>query len=605
MPTISLCMIVKNEEDFLPRCLDSVKDYVDEIIVVDTGSTDRTVEIARSFGARIYHHPWENNFSKHRNQSIGYATGDWVFIMDADEELKQGSGNLIKDAVLEENIDSVMIAVVSCFNNRMSQSITNQVRLFRNKEGIYYSSPVHNQLIGYKSTITYPVYLYHYGYDLSPEKMKAKFIRTSTLLKEMIKKEPERFRHHHNLAVCYNSNNMFKEAAAEGIKAIETAEKEGADSGALVLWSHFITAFAYFKLGDLENAEQYALRGVTNCSEHLDSQFILVLVYHKMKDWKKLKESADRYLRILKILWENPGRFGDIINNTANEEWRVRLALGAVYLEQGEEEKANEQFNKALLITPNYFEYHKILGEVYRNRGLWKKAEESYRNAIMDNPEYPDALFGLALLYKSRGELGQHGEMLDRLSGMEIDDTDVLMEIGIYNLTSGRYESAIRIMERVLDKRPDDVNAHINIALAFKLAGQKEDAVGYNLKALELKSDSLEALTNLGHLYFESARYDLAREMYLKALELESNLIDVHLRLALICVFEGEIENCVARCDSILNVLHLPRNKTLNSTGDLSELFLIIAHTLDQSGKERLSREALAIAVHLTPDIVS
>ena len=84
---ISACMMVKNEEEMLPRCLNSIKHLIDELIVVDTGSTDKTIEIAESFGAKIYHHPWENNFSKHRNQSLGYATGDWILLVDADEEL--------------------------------------------------------------------------------------------------------------------------------------------------------------------------------------------------------------------------------------------------------------------------------------------------------------------------------------------------------------------------------------------------------------------------------------------------------------------------------------------------------------------------------------
>ena len=97
-PTISLCMIVKNEEAFLEQCLKSIKDYVDEIIIVDTGSTDRTVEIAERFTDKIYFHAWENSFSKARNQSLAYATGDWIFIMDADEEMLTGSGELLRQA---------------------------------------------------------------------------------------------------------------------------------------------------------------------------------------------------------------------------------------------------------------------------------------------------------------------------------------------------------------------------------------------------------------------------------------------------------------------------------------------------------------------------
>ena len=63
-PTVSLCMIVKDEEDLLPRCLESVREYVDEIILVDTGSTDSSVEIAESFGAKVYNQPWEDDFSQ-------------------------------------------------------------------------------------------------------------------------------------------------------------------------------------------------------------------------------------------------------------------------------------------------------------------------------------------------------------------------------------------------------------------------------------------------------------------------------------------------------------------------------------------------------------
>jgi len=85
--TLSICMMVKNEADNLRRCLPSLKGIADELIVIDTGSTDDTMKIAESAGAKVFEHPWENDFSKHRNQSVSYATGDWVFIIDADEEL--------------------------------------------------------------------------------------------------------------------------------------------------------------------------------------------------------------------------------------------------------------------------------------------------------------------------------------------------------------------------------------------------------------------------------------------------------------------------------------------------------------------------------------
>ena len=89
MPTISLCMIVKNEEKHIARCLDSVAELVDEIIIVDTGSTDRTVEIASNYTAKVYSHPWTDDFSEARNYSFSKASMDYCMWMDADDILQQ------------------------------------------------------------------------------------------------------------------------------------------------------------------------------------------------------------------------------------------------------------------------------------------------------------------------------------------------------------------------------------------------------------------------------------------------------------------------------------------------------------------------------------
>ena len=99
MKTLSLCMITKNEEKNLSRCLDSIKDIVDEIIIVDTGSTDKTVEIAKSYGAHIYHYDWNNDFSKARNVSLQKATKDWILVLDADEVLPYEEGLKLKNII--------------------------------------------------------------------------------------------------------------------------------------------------------------------------------------------------------------------------------------------------------------------------------------------------------------------------------------------------------------------------------------------------------------------------------------------------------------------------------------------------------------------------
>jgi len=156
-PTISACMIVKNEEELLPQCLESIKDYVDEIIIVDTGSTDRTVEIAKSYGAKVYHHPWEDDFSKHRNQSVSYAKCDWIFQIDADEVLEIGSGEVMREVVKNDTVDSYFVVIKSIFNQGIGMASHNTVRLFHNGRAIHYEGRVHNRIVGNKKNLICPI----------------------------------------------------------------------------------------------------------------------------------------------------------------------------------------------------------------------------------------------------------------------------------------------------------------------------------------------------------------------------------------------------------------------------------------------------------------
>src|SRR5579884_2195452 len=86
-PRVSLCMIVRNEESNLPSCLELIREIVDEIIVVDTGSTDKTKEVAANLGAKVFDFPWKDSFASARNESLRHATGEWIFWMDADDRM--------------------------------------------------------------------------------------------------------------------------------------------------------------------------------------------------------------------------------------------------------------------------------------------------------------------------------------------------------------------------------------------------------------------------------------------------------------------------------------------------------------------------------------
>jgi len=106
MALISLAMIVKNEEATLTHCLESVKSLVDEIIIVDTGSTDETVDIAKSFGAEVHYYKWRDDFAAARNESLKHCKGDWALILDADEAIDRLDHEKIRNACLHPYADA-------------------------------------------------------------------------------------------------------------------------------------------------------------------------------------------------------------------------------------------------------------------------------------------------------------------------------------------------------------------------------------------------------------------------------------------------------------------------------------------------------------------
>ncbi len=141
-------MIVRNEEEFLTKSLQSIKGVVDEIILVDTGSTDSTVDIGRRLGARVLFHEWRNDFSEARNFALSSATGDWILVIDADEELDEETRTKLRDFVEASDADGLEITVRSEMpeTDILKYEDSKIVRLFRNRSEYRYAMPIHEQV---------------------------------------------------------------------------------------------------------------------------------------------------------------------------------------------------------------------------------------------------------------------------------------------------------------------------------------------------------------------------------------------------------------------------------------------------------------------------
>ena len=195
MPTLSLCMIVKNEQDYLQQCLQSVQGVVDQIVINDTGSTDTTLDIAKKYNAHIIQTEWRSDFSFARNAALEHANGDWVLHLDADETLAEKSKHRIKKFLSETSADAINLPVRSFHPEtdmlRFKDSM--QIRLFKNNPKFRYVNPIHEQI--YPSIIENcgqvvekNLIVNHYGYQQNNEK---KAERNLSLLQEMVRQNPD------------------------------------------------------------------------------------------------------------------------------------------------------------------------------------------------------------------------------------------------------------------------------------------------------------------------------------------------------------------------------------------------------------------------------
>ncbi len=143
-PLISLCMIAKDEEKLLESFLNPIKDIVDEIIVVDTGSKDKTKEIAKKFTNNIYNFKWCDDFSKARNFSISKATKEWILVLDPDEKITKDDLIKMKNIINKNEKDVLGYRLIqkTYYKNKVI-SIRGICRVFKNKKGIKFIYPIH------------------------------------------------------------------------------------------------------------------------------------------------------------------------------------------------------------------------------------------------------------------------------------------------------------------------------------------------------------------------------------------------------------------------------------------------------------------------------
>jgi len=224
--TISLCLIVKNEEEFILSCINSVKHLVDEIIVVDTGSHDQTASIAGAAGAKVFHFTWRGDFSEARNFALEQADCDWIMVLDADETLAPVGSEEFKQLLSDTNVEGYYLHIKNYVGTGQKVTWDRVVRLFRNKPVYRFTGAIHEQVApailnenGGSGLKTAPLVIKHYGYLKSQVVKKDKFNRNKTIINQELQNNPN----NPFLLYCLAVEHYQEGKISEGLQSLEKA----------------------------------------------------------------------------------------------------------------------------------------------------------------------------------------------------------------------------------------------------------------------------------------------------------------------------------------------------------------------------------------------
>lgn len=295
---LSICMMVKNEEENLARCLTSIQNTCAredvELIILDTGSSDSTVEIAKRYTDNVYFHEWNCDFSAMRNKSISFAKGEWILILDADEEFENEKS--IEELLNYHKLETYNTIQITLRN--FTSSVTNifsqlpSLRFFKNN-GFKYTGAVHNQPV-YQMPIYYDtnIILNHYGYNNDDQAlMERKYQRTKNLLLKELEKDPNNIYYLYQLTQSYYMNGKDLLAYETIKKTIGKLKSKAEKVNYINLYERYATICV--KLEKFAEAEQLSQQGIDINPEYIDLYFLNVL--SKIKNGKK--EEAIPYIK--------------------------------------------------------------------------------------------------------------------------------------------------------------------------------------------------------------------------------------------------------------------------------------------------------------------
>jgi tetratricopeptide (TPR) repeat protein len=492
---LSLTMIVKNEAATLGRCLASVRDIVDEIVVVDTGSSDNTKDIARQYGARVFDFPWCDNFAAARNESIRQATGQWLLWLDADEYFDDANRAKLRDLLAnlgDDNTAYVMKCV--CVSGQVSNTATHvdHVRLFRSHPALRWDYRVHEQILpalqraGHAVRFT-NIAITHTGYT-DPTLRYKKLERNLRLLHLDLAERPN------DAFTLFNLGWAFADLGriAEAIPLLQRSLQYSHNADSITPKLYSLLTQCHHRLGQFEQAWAVCQAGHVRHPEDAE------LLFLKGQLCRQRGDRAGARACWVQLLSPSP---------TRGEGWGGGQVstLHPTSSPPGEKETwAEGAFTSidAGLRGP-WVRHHLALLD--RDEGNFADAETHWQTILDEAPEFHPARLGLAELYLRQERWLELEKLLGELRAHAPLDAALLH--ARLHLAQKQFGDARRLLEEVLRQAPNHLPAHVLLSHVLLQAGDETAAEPQLRRIVELDPGQAESWRNLAVLYRRTGRW--------------------------------------------------------------------------------------------------
>jgi GT2 family glycosyltransferase/tetratricopeptide (TPR) repeat protein len=490
---LSLCMIVRNSSRTLRPCLQSIRPWVDEMIVVDTGSTDDTPDIARELGAKVYEFPWCDDFAAARNKSLEFATGDWLFWMDSDDTIDQENGRKLRELADRAHPAHIMgfVMQVRCPDGRgggayATDTAVDHIKLVRNLPGIHFCRRIHEQvltsirLLGGDVEWT-DIYVTHSGSDSTLEGRRRKQTRDFRILKLELKDDPDDTFTLFNLGMTLLDMGRPSQAISFLCRSLQMAAS--GESHIRKIYAMLIQCYA--ELGRPETARRTCFQGLAVCPGDPEILFRKGIVEQSLGF---LNDAEKSFLAVLQS--QEDRHFSSLDQGIFGIKVWHNLAL--IYSQQGRQDLEIPAWRRALEFNRD-------------NRTAWRGLLQALRTvrdtaglkqvAVGEIETTPAEVAALAQAYLLSTE-GALQELEDHLEA-ELSTSKSSELLHDLNEVAFRHELmhvAEKGLRLLIQQSPDDSSAWQNLAQVCMTLQKDREAIKCARRVLQLRPGYAPAL---------------------------------------------------------------------------------------------------------------